>query len=101
MQNLFLQTKSIPGWRPANIAVEDMLRLGLTMGNQELRNPVTQINGIKIICDWKEASLSQLRYMTPRICYNTYQSFLVSGNSKKNVFKIIIVLTKYVWKVAI
>ncbi|KAG8193028.1 hypothetical protein JTE90_028145 [Oedothorax gibbosus] len=63
-------------WSPSGITVEDLNRIGIIMYHQALRNPLAQVNGFKMIVDWKGSNFTQLRHTPPKSLYLAYKSFV-------------------------
>ncbi|GFR01187.1 retinaldehyde-binding protein 1 [Trichonephila clavata] len=53
-------------WDPSELSFDDFRRLALMLFIQPLFDPMTQINGFKIIHDFGGTSLKHLRYCTPQ-----------------------------------
>ncbi|GFY56433.1 alpha-tocopherol transfer protein-like [Trichonephila inaurata madagascariensis] len=62
----------IGNWNPTEFSFENLEKSILFLVMQILRDPMTQICGIKVIYDCKGSSFQQLRYVTP---YNTYMYY--------------------------
>ncbi|KAG8193056.1 hypothetical protein JTE90_028168 [Oedothorax gibbosus] len=63
-------------WQPKHLSRDDVLRITVLTFHQALRHPLSQINGFKVICDYKDASLRQITCMSPQIMYALYQAIL-------------------------
>ncbi|GBO03507.1 hypothetical protein AVEN_227450-1 [Araneus ventricosus] len=53
-------------WDPTELLLDDLKRLAIAIYTQTLRDPMTQINGFKIIHDFKGTSVKHLRHCTPQ-----------------------------------
>ncbi|CAL1275457.1 unnamed protein product [Larinioides sclopetarius] len=53
-------------WDPEKFSIDDFKRLVLLLFIQTLRDPMTQINGFKVIHDFKGTSIKHLRHCTPQ-----------------------------------
>lgn len=58
--------------------IEEYERLVMTLFQQALRQPMTQVNGFKGIHDCKNMSLKMVRLATPRRMYKLVQVFTVN-----------------------
>ncbi|CAL1262112.1 unnamed protein product [Larinioides sclopetarius] len=56
-------------WNPDELSFEYLMQLIMMLFTQLLRDPMTQINGFKLIHDFRETTFQQLKYATP---YNMY-----------------------------
>ncbi|GIY21457.1 retinaldehyde-binding protein 1 [Caerostris darwini] len=59
-------------WDPREMAYNDLVRLSMMTFLQFLRDPMTQVNGFKVIHDFQGTSLQHYRYCTP---YNLHFLF--------------------------
>ncbi|GBM93505.1 Alpha-tocopherol transfer protein-like [Araneus ventricosus] len=59
-------------WDPNELAFEDFKRITLLTVLQILRDPMTQINGFKLIHDFAGTHLQHLKYCTPQNLYLFY-----------------------------
>ncbi|GFR02402.1 alpha-tocopherol transfer protein-like [Trichonephila clavata] len=64
----------VGNWNPNEFSFENLEKSILFLVMQILRDPVTQICGIKVIYDCKGSSFRQLRYVTPYNIYMYYHS---------------------------
>ncbi|GBN49863.1 Clavesin-1 [Araneus ventricosus] len=53
-------------WDTGEMAYDDLVRLSMMTFCQMMRDPMTQINGFKVIHDFKDTTWSHYRYCTPR-----------------------------------
>ncbi|GBO14924.1 hypothetical protein AVEN_78997-1 [Araneus ventricosus] len=65
-------------WDPDEFPLEDFKKMFLSVALQILRCPVTQINGFKIIHDFKDTTVKHLKVCTPQNLYLEYHVGLVS-----------------------
>ncbi|GFY42076.1 alpha-tocopherol transfer protein-like, partial [Trichonephila inaurata madagascariensis] len=63
-------------FNPKEMSVEEFQRMVMVMYMQLLRDPMTQINGFKFICDFKGTNLQILRTCTPHNLYLLYHKSL-------------------------
>ncbi|GFV35906.1 alpha-tocopherol transfer protein-like [Trichonephila clavipes] len=61
-------------WIPDEYPFEHLERTILFLVMQHLRDPMTQICGIKVIYDCEGSSFQQLKYVTPQNMYNYYHA---------------------------
>ncbi|XP_055943738.1 retinaldehyde-binding protein 1-like [Argiope bruennichi] len=59
-------------WDPEEFPIENFKRMFLFVFLQTLRDPVTQINGFKLIHDFKDTNMKHLRCCTPQNIYLEY-----------------------------
>ncbi|GFY78360.1 alpha-tocopherol transfer protein-like [Trichonephila inaurata madagascariensis] len=71
----------IGNWNPTEFSFENLEKSILFLVMQILRDPMTQICGIKVIYDCKGSSFQQLRYVTPYNTYMYYHAMLVHFHS--------------------
>ncbi|GFS54544.1 CRAL-TRIO domain-containing protein [Trichonephila inaurata madagascariensis] len=64
-------------WDPSELAFDDFRRLLLMLFIQALCDPMTQINGFKIIYDVDGTSWKHMRFCTPRVAHFQYHFALV------------------------
>ncbi|GFV35882.1 alpha-tocopherol transfer protein-like [Trichonephila clavipes] len=64
----------VGNWNPNEFSFENLEKSISFLVMQVLRDPMTQICGIKVIYDCKGSSFRQLRYVTPHNIYNYYHS---------------------------
>ncbi|GIY17215.1 retinaldehyde-binding protein 1 [Caerostris darwini] len=62
----------LDNWNPSEFPVEEIKRAVAVYLLQSLREPMTQINGFKIIIDVKSNPLKHLKYCTPNNIYLMY-----------------------------
>ncbi|GIY09761.1 hypothetical protein CEXT_745541, partial [Caerostris extrusa] len=62
----------LDNWVPEKFPVDEVKRVYLLYLLDSLRNPMTQINGFKIIYDLKSNPLRHLRHLTPENLYLLY-----------------------------
>ncbi|KAF8778436.1 retinaldehyde-binding protein 1-like [Argiope bruennichi] len=53
-------------WNPDEMVYEDLVRLSMMTYCQLMRDPMTQINGFKVIHDFKDTKWEHYKYCTPR-----------------------------------
>lgn len=63
-------------WDPAELSFDDFKRVILILFVQSLYDPMTQINGFKLIYDFEGTSFRHLRYCTPRLVRFQYHTAL-------------------------
>ncbi|GBO19673.1 hypothetical protein AVEN_84495-1 [Araneus ventricosus] len=75
-------------WDPDELSLEDLERMANFIFLQTLRCPMTQINGFKIIYDFKDTSVKYLKYFTPRMLYLLYHVSFHSRaeNSRRAIY---------------
>ncbi|GBM87503.1 Alpha-tocopherol transfer protein-like [Araneus ventricosus] len=61
-------------WNPAELPYERFRQVMVMLLGQALRDPMTQINGFKVIHDWTGVSLKITRYLTPHILLQFYNT---------------------------
>ncbi|GIY80617.1 hypothetical protein CEXT_702311 [Caerostris extrusa] len=64
----------LDNWIPEEFPVEEVRRAGMLYLFQSLRNPMTQINGYKVIYDLKSNPARHLKHCTPENLYLIYHS---------------------------
>ncbi|GFQ94045.1 clavesin-1, partial [Trichonephila clavata] len=75
----------LDNWNPDEVSIEEIRRSLVIYFLQSLREPMTQINGFKIILDVKSNPLRHLKYCTPHNIYLIYHGSQVRYMiSKKN-----------------
>ncbi|GIY21477.1 hypothetical protein CDAR_184601 [Caerostris darwini] len=62
----------LDNWKPEDFTVEEVKRAYLLFLSESLRNPMTQINGFKVIFDLKSNPLRHLKHFTPENVYLLY-----------------------------
>ncbi|KAF8778459.1 clavesin-2-like [Argiope bruennichi] len=61
-------------WNPDELSFEDFKRISRLICYQELRNPVTQVTGFRIIHDFANTGYQHLKYCTPMNMYLLYHA---------------------------
>ncbi|GBN56678.1 hypothetical protein AVEN_156569-1, partial [Araneus ventricosus] len=64
-------------WDPTELLLDDLKRLAIAIYTQALRDQITQINGFKIILDFKGTSVKHLRHCTPQNLMFQYHAAIV------------------------
>lgn len=62
----------LDNWNPEEFPLEDVKRMVVVMLLQALRDPMTQVNGFKVIFDVKSNPIRHIRYCTPSNLYLLY-----------------------------
>ncbi|XP_054716325.1 alpha-tocopherol transfer protein-like [Uloborus diversus] len=62
----------LDNWNPETFPVEEVKRMVVILILQSLRDPMTQVNGFKVIFDVKSNPIRHLRYCTPQNIYLIY-----------------------------
>ncbi|GBO41746.1 hypothetical protein AVEN_212927-1 [Araneus ventricosus] len=68
-------------WDTGEMAYDDLVRLSMMTFCQMMRDPMTQINGFKVIHDFKDTTWSHYRYCTPRNLHFLFYATIVRSNS--------------------
>ncbi|CAL1275443.1 unnamed protein product [Larinioides sclopetarius] len=88
-------------WDPNELAFEDFKRIILITFLQILRDPMTQINGFKIIHDFAGSRLEQIKYCTPQNLYFFYyvSIYCIPGRYKEIHFINETPVLRFLWTV--
>ncbi|CAL1278036.1 unnamed protein product [Larinioides sclopetarius] len=88
-------------WDPSELPFEQLKRMLLVLMFQALRDPMTQINGFKIIHDLEGMSFKQLKYCTPSNMYLYYNSTVNCLPARYKEFHFISesYLFKIIWRI--
>ncbi|XP_055943919.1 retinaldehyde-binding protein 1-like [Argiope bruennichi] len=88
-------------WDPDELSIDNFKRLALQLFIQTLRDPMTQINGFKIIHDFKGTSMKHLKHCTPQNLYFQYHAAIdcIPGRYKEIHFVNESILLKTLWSI--
>ncbi|CAL1275442.1 unnamed protein product [Larinioides sclopetarius] len=88
-------------WDPKELALEDLKKMILVTFLQILRDPMTQINGFKIIHDFAGTSLEQIKYCTPQNLYLFYyiSLYCIPGRYKEIHFINETPVLRFLWTI--
>ncbi|KAG8193058.1 hypothetical protein JTE90_028170 [Oedothorax gibbosus] len=83
-------------WSPKGITFEDLFRLGMILNHQSLRHPLTQINGFKMIVDFKGSDFEHLKFIPPSSLFTFYKAFITCTPARNK--EIHLVNESFVWR---
>ncbi|CAL1273846.1 unnamed protein product [Larinioides sclopetarius] len=81
----------LENWNPETFPLDQVKKAIFFYIIQALREPMTQVNGIKAIIDVKSTNINHLRYCTPSNLYLIYYGLQVNIHRTVSIFKKILI----------